>query len=152
MYNKKGTFIAAILTILVFAAYPMTVSAIPGCNNGSKNVAFVPDPTGSEGGTLPTAHSAYSRVTFTNVPIANVNATTLANYDTVVLVTICDPMNEITATQRADIVNWVSNGGKLIIYDSECKWNDTIDYSWLPCGAITFCPGSWWAKKLIILG
>ena len=116
------------------------VAAMPGCNNGSVNVAFVPDPDGPGGGELPTAHAAFDGFSFTNVPFASVNATTLANYDTVVLIT-CDPMNDTTPSQRTDIVNWVSNGGKLIIYDSECLDNGTINNSWLPYPYTTYCPG-----------
>ncbi len=83
------------------------------------------------------------------MPFASINATTLANYDTVVLIT-CDPMKDLNDSQRADIVNWVSNGGKLIIYDSECVEQTgvaTVDYSWLPCKAISFGPGGWGADK-----
>ena len=120
------------------------------CNNGSVNVAFVPDPSGPGGGTLPTTNAAFDKFSFTtNVPFASVNAATLANYDTVVLIT-CDPMNDTNASQRTDIVNWVYNGGKLIIYDSECvdiTGINTVDYTWLPCQAISFGPGGWGANK-----
>jgi len=116
------------------------------CNNGSANVAFIPNTHGPGGGYLPTAHSAFSAFTFTNVPYASVNDTTLASYDTVVLIT-CDPMTDLTASQRTALINWVSNGGKLIIYDSECLSNDTIDNSWLPYPYTTFCPGAIGASK-----
>jgi len=117
------------------------VAAMPGCNNGSVNVAFVPNPSGPGGGQLPTSNSAFSNFSFTNVPYASVNATTLANYDTVVLI-MCDPMNQTTPSQRTDIVNWVSNGGKLIVYDSECLTNATVNNSWLPYPYTTYCPGA----------
>jgi len=123
------------------------VAAMPaGCNNGSLNVAFVPNPSGPGGGTLPTTDAAFSNFSFTNVPYASVNATTLANYDTVVLI-MCDPMNQTTPSQRTDIVDWVSNGGKLIVYDSECFTNATINNSWLPYPYTTYCPGGWGATK-----
>ena len=147
MDNKKRrieVFIAAILAISVLAV--MTPMASAACNNGSVNVAFVPNPNGPGGGTLPTAHPAFNKFNFANIPYASVNAATLANYDTVVLIT-CDPMNDLNASQRTDIVNWVKNGGKLIIYDSECKWNDTIDNSWLPFPYTTYCPGALGATK-----
>jgi len=117
------------------------VAPMPGCNNGSLNVAFVPNPYGPGGGELPTNNSAFSNFSFTNVPYASVNATTLASYDTVVLI-MCDPMNQTTPSQRTDIVNWVSNGGKLIVYDSECLTNATINNSWLPYPYTTYCPGA----------
>lgn len=148
MNDKKiGIFIAAIMVVSVFAAMTPMASATPGCNNGSVNVAFVPNPFGGGGGTLPTTHSAYSKFTFTNVPIANVNAVTLANYDTVVL-TQCDPMNALNASQQSDIVNWIAAGGKLIIYDSECaSGGATLNYTWLPCKFTAFYPGAWGATQ-----
>jgi hypothetical protein len=143
--EKKGIFVAAILVISVFAAMTPTASAV--CNNGSVNVAFVPNPYGGGGGTLPTAHSAYNGFTFTDVPVASVNAATLANYDTVVM-TVCDPMTALTASQLSDIVNWVGAGGKLIIYDSECASGGvTLNYTWLPCKFIAFYPGAWGATQ-----
>ncbi|HUV80526.1 MAG TPA: hypothetical protein VMW40_06875 [Candidatus Bathyarchaeia archaeon] len=116
--------------------------ATAACNNGSVNFAFVPDRSGPGGGDFATSNAAFiSSFTFTDVAYASVSATTLANYDTVVLIT-CDPMNNLNASQRTAIVTWINNGGKLIIYDSECKSNDTVDYTWLPCQAITYCPGA----------
>ncbi|MCK4733564.1 MAG: DUF4350 domain-containing protein [Methanophagales archaeon] len=147
MDNKKkgiGIFIAAIFGISVLAV--MTPMATAACNNGSVNVAFVPDPYGPGGGELATSNTAFSGFSFTDVSYASVTAATLANYDTVVLIT-CDPMNDLNASQRTDIVNWVNNGGKLIIYDSECKEDDTVDYTWLPCLAVSYSPGAWGATK-----
>lgn len=132
----RGLFISMAILLITFGI----VSA--ACNNGSVNVAIVPGPNADRGGSLPTTNSAFDKFNFTNVPVANVNASTLSNYDTLVLVTVCDPMNETTASQRTDITNWINGGGKLIIYDSECKTNDTVDYSWLPCKATTYCPGA----------
>jgi hypothetical protein len=142
--KEMGIFIAAILVISVFTA--MTPMATAACNNGSVNVAFVPDPDGPGGGELATLDTAFGGFSFTNVPYASVNAAALANYDTVVLIT-CDPMNDLTASQRTDIVTWVNNGGKLILYDSECKSDDTIDNSWLPYPYTTYCPGALGATK-----
>ena len=117
------------------------------CNNGSENVAFIPGPVGPGGGTLPTTDSAFSAFSFTNVSYASVSAATLANYDTVVLIT-CDPLNDLNSSQRTDLINWVSNGGKLIIYDSECveeTGNPILDFTWLPCGFESYGPGGWGA-------
>jgi PKD repeat protein len=125
------------------------VAAMAGCNSGSDHVAFVPDPSGPGGGELPTADAAFDGFSFTNVSFASVNASTLANYDTVVLIST-DPMSDLTDSQRTDIVNWVSNGGKLIIYDSEAveeTGNNTVDYSWLPCKATSFGPGGWGSSQ-----
>jgi hypothetical protein len=64
----------------------------------------------------------------------------LANYDTVVLIS-CDPMNQLDGSQRADIVDWVADGGKLLIYDSECFTDASLDNTWLPCPYTTYFPG-----------
>jgi hypothetical protein len=117
------------------------------CNNGSANVAFIPNPVGPGGGTLPTTNSAFDAFTFTNVPFASVSAATLASYDTVVLIS-CDPLNDLSSSQRTDLINWLSDGGKLIIYDSECvedTGNPTNDFTWLPCGFESYGPGGWGA-------
>jgi len=128
----------------------ISISALPWLAKSKTrahvNVAFVPDPDGPGGGELATLDTAFSGFSFTDVSYASVNAATLANYDTVVLIT-CDPMNNLNASQRTDIVNWVNNGGKLIIYDSECKSDDTVDYTWLPCKAIIYCPWALGADK-----
>jgi len=117
------------------------------CNNGSANVAFIPNPSGPGGGTLPTTDSAFDAFTFTNVPFASVSAATLASYDTVILIS-CDPLNDLNSSQRTDLINWISDGGKLIIYDSECvedTGNPTNDFTWLPCGFESYGPGGWGA-------
>jgi hypothetical protein len=138
---------AAIIVLSLFGAITPIASA--ACNDGSVNVAFVPHPNAPGGGTLATTNSAFSAYNFTDMPYASVNAATLANYDTVVLIT-CNPINDLTASQRTDIVNWVSNGGKLILYDSECVEQtgvNTVDYSWLPCSAMSYGPGGLGASK-----
>ena len=115
----------------------------PSCNDGSVNVAFVPGPGRSSGGTLPaTSNAAFSAFTFTNVPFDSVDAEELADYDTVVLIS-CDPMSELDGSQRTDIVDWVENGGKLIIYDSECQGGgNTLEVTWLPCPYTVHYPGA----------
>lgn len=51
----------------------------------------------------------------------------------------CNVNGNLTAQQKADIVTFVSNGGKLIIYDSECS---PQNYSWLPFPFTTSNPGA----------
>ena len=137
--------LAAIIVLSMFAATIPMASAI--CNNGSVNVAFVPDTHGGGGGWLPTTHPAFSGFTFTDVPTTSVNAATLANYDTVVM-TVCNPMSRLSTSQLSDIVNWTAAGGKLIIYDSECaSGGATLNYTWLPCGFTVFYPGAWGATQ-----
>jgi len=130
MFDKvkfvSTSVILAILTIGAVSAY---------CNNGSVNVAFVPNNEGAGGGELPINGTAFQNFSFTFLDPSDVNATTLANYDTLVLAedVACDPPSYFTQTQLQDIVNWVYNGGKLIIYDSECySGGYTVTHNWLP--------------------
>src|SRR5207247_567628 len=79
----------------------------------------------------------------------NVNATTLAPFDTVVLNVAssdirCIPGN-LTAAARSALIAWLGQSHKLIIYDSECTGsgtNSSLDYSWLPFPFTTANPGA----------
>ena len=51
----------------------------------------------------------------------------------------CNVNGNLSAQQKADIVTFVSQGGKLIIYDSECA---PQNYSWLPFPFTTANPGA----------
>ena len=87
----------------------------------------------SNGGYLPTTGSDMSGINFSAMAPADVSAANLASYDTVVLNVASHAMNNtvstLSASQKADLVSFVGNGGKMIIYDSETS---TQDYSWLP--------------------
>ena len=66
MYTKTKTiriFVAVATVVFVFGMLADTASA--ACNNGSVNVAFVPDTAGPGGGYLPTTHSAFNKFSFT---------------------------------------------------------------------------------------
>src|SRR3989442_8694087 len=103
----------------------------------SQNIALVPSPGGkfNNGGFLPIAISGQPGVpagyspSFTNVnpnSIAAGGSSVLSGFDTVVLVGLCDigvylnPAGGFGPNFKANIEAFVSNGGKLIIYDSEC--------------------------------
>ena len=127
--------------LLLFALTVITPAkaVIPGPGT---QVAIVPDPTSDNGGTLPTIDPAFAtNFTFTNVLWADVAAANLAAYDIVVLVidygAAHPPLN---ASQAADLNDWVFNGGKLIIYDSEMQLPDDY-YTWLPYAFNTSAPG-----------
>ncbi|SFM78666.1 PEF-CTERM protein sorting domain-containing protein [Methanolobus profundi] len=144
MNSKKLRFGSTITTILVIAVclcmLGQSASALPS----SSNVAIIGGPTVVNGGTLPTTGPTYAAFTFTTVDPATVNAATLAPYDTVVLnmagsVGMLCNANALSPSQKADIVAFVGNGNKLIIYDSECS---AIDYSWLPYPFTTANPGA----------
>jgi len=122
-------------------SWSFTTEGPPSCNDGSENVAFVPNANGPGDGWLPTTAIAFSQFTFTNVAYVSVSAATLANYDTVVLMAR-NPMTDLLSSQRTDIVNWVSNGGKLIIYTSEAYGGGfTLEFSWIPYPFTVFYPG-----------
>jgi uncharacterized repeat protein (TIGR01451 family) len=86
---------------------------------------------------------------------ANVNAATLADYDTLFLFN-CNPAKFSTA-QKTDIVNFVKSGHKLVIWDAEdqyyeCGGHACWDYSWL--GTQTFSlsvPGAQGASGNIVI-
>jgi hypothetical protein len=102
-------------------------------------VAIVPDPSSTNGGTLPSTDAAYANFTFTNLPWANVTAGNLTSYQIVVLL-IDDlaPQPLLSPSQVTDLNTWTFNGGKLIIYDSE---EPAQDYTWLPYPFNTTNPG-----------
>jgi hypothetical protein len=111
--------------------------------SASTNVALVPDDHGASccAGYLPTSDPAFSGITFTNLALASVSAANLAGYDTVVFNQVCFPLSQFTPSQRADVVNFVNGGGKLIIYDSDACGTTPVDYSWLPFPLTTNSPG-----------
>jgi hypothetical protein len=116
----------------------------------SVNVVFIGSPVIASGGTLPTAGGDFNAFTFTNMAPVNVNAGTLSSYDTVVLNMASSAMgcnaNKFTASQKSDINAFVAGGGKLIIYDSECTFGGSVDYSWLTFPFKTDNPGAFGAR------
>ena len=86
---------------------------------------------------------------FSGMAPSAVNAANLAQYDTAVLNVASTGMNcnttALTASQKTDLVNFVGQGKKLIIYDSECPVSSSQphpDYSWLPYPFSTSNPGA----------
>ena len=71
---------------------------------------------------------SFDSFTFVNVPLAGITGENLQRFDTVVLMQVST--DDLSATQRATLAQFVIDGGKLIIHDSD----ETIDndYSWLP--------------------
>lgn len=118
----------------------------------SSNVAIIGSPGVINGGSFPTTGVDFAAFTFTNLDPANVNAANLASYDTVLLNVAsseigCD-VNTLSATAKADLVTFVNNGGKLIIYDSECS---TQNYGWLPYTFTTNNPGQMGAQGTLTI-
>ena len=135
-----------LITLLVFLFLVSGVMAW----GASTNVACVDDETGSSNTWVYSYNMGYVYYAdytqnMQTVEPGNVNAATLASFDTLFLFA-CDP-SVFTVAQKADIVNFVKNGGKLIIWDSEDPYNPPPassgwDYTWLPTPFATSVPGA----------
>jgi hypothetical protein len=107
----------------------------------SVNVALVPDDgSASSGGILPTSGTvtgadgdSFDQFSFTEVPLDSLNAATLAQYDTVVLMQVST--GDLGPSAEQALSQFVTNGGKLIIHDADSTAGN--DYSWLPVPAQT---------------
>src|SRR5438477_123497 len=78
---------------------------------------------------------------FTTTAVTAVSAATLAPFDTLVLVQVCNPRTQFTAQQLTDINNFISGGKKLIIWDADfCA--PSVDYSWFAAPFTTNNPGA----------
>lgn len=103
----------------------------------SEKVALVPNPNGQEdhGGAFPTTGfpDGYAPQ-FSNVSVSSIrdDATNPldAGYDTVVLNSLCQIGSELASRTFKDrIESFVSAGGKLIIWDSECLATDYTNFA-----------------------
>ena len=143
---KKSILVSLLIVAVAYFAIAPVGAPIPGPGT---QVAIVPDPTSSNGGTLPSLDAAYANFTFTNLPWANVNAGNLTSYQIVVLlIDYYAPSPPLSPSQATDLNDWVYNGGKLIIYDSE--ESPGPDYSWLPYGFSTSNPGGMGATGTVL--
>lgn len=142
-------------SVLIGICLQQTMAQTPCPGGTSLNVAIIGGPSVINGGTFPTVSGgglSFTAFHFTTVLPANVNATTLANYDTVLLNVAggngmsCN-MNNLSTAAKAALVAWVAQGNKLIIYDSECY---TQDYSWLPYPFKTSNPGAMGASGTLL--
>jgi len=128
-HRRFGFVLALLMSSIGFLALAQPALAL----TRSQNVALVPSATGkfNFGGTLPTAIAGQPGVpagyspTFANVSpdaIANGSiANPITGFDTVVLVGLCDIGNYLAdADFKTRIEAFVSAGGKLVIWDSEC--------------------------------
>ena len=114
------------------------------CNSGANVVinggCLAVDTTGALAGLK------FSGMATSAVSLSNLNA---GAYDTAVLNVASSGMNcntgTLTSSQKSDLVNFVGQGKKLIIYDSECQGSgasQSLDYSWLPYPFTTANPGA----------
>lgn len=115
----------------------------------SQTIAIVPDPSGQagNGGVLPTTGFPDGFApTFANVLPGDIadgaapDPIVAGAYDTVVLVQLCDIGTYLADTDfKTRIETFVTNGGKLIIWDSECE---STDYSGFVYPFTTSNPGA----------
>ncbi|WMW26028.1 PEF-CTERM sorting domain-containing protein [Methanolobus sediminis] len=139
MKIKKLTVKSAVTTILVIAVCIGLLSQSASALTSSQNVVAIGGYSTPNGGTLPTVVAG---MTFDTMLPADVNDANLAPYDTVVMLVGNNALpstGTLTAAQKTAIINFVANGNKLIIYDSE---ETTQDYSWLPYPFTTNNPGA----------
>ncbi|HEV7585274.1 MAG TPA: hypothetical protein VGO14_05795, partial [Solirubrobacteraceae bacterium] len=131
------------------AAASVAVVAVPTqaaafSHPGSVKVALIPrngpvPPNGPDGIMPVSAYvsgrpaESFGVFSFSNVPLSQVTTAKLSQFDTVALIQV--KVSSLTGSARAALAQFVADGGKLIIHDSdETKLND---YSWLLPGAYT---------------
>ncbi len=140
-----GIAIAGAVMVLGIGVSPRSASADPHAGQ-SVNVAVIGSPGVTSGGVLPVSGAVgeLGDFAFTNLAPASVSTANLAAYDTAVLnvhsAEIACNLNALSASAKSDLGSFVSSGGKLIIYDSECPVQQ--DYSWLPFPFTTNNPGA----------
>lgn len=129
--------VRVIVAVLASAAMFLGLAASSHAAIASQNVLLVPSATGegNHGGTLPTSGfpGGYSPA-FTDKSPADIADGSIANpltgFDTVVLVQLCSIGTYLAdADFKSRIESFVSGGGKLIIWDSECAFSSAPDYS-----------------------
>lgn len=87
--------------------------------------------------------------TFVDILATDISSTTLASFDTLVLSQVCDVGTALSVSQQRAVVDWVADGGKLVLYDSDVCGGysyfamgvPVVDYSWLPYPFVTDNPG-----------
>ncbi len=141
----SSVLVALMAGLMSWALFGAARSALADPHAGqSVDVAVIGSAGVINGGTFPTsgAPGDLGDFSFSNLAPANVDATALDAFDTVLLNVASTEMDCNTGTLSTDakaaLNAFVSAGGKLIIYDSECPPND---YSWLPYPFTTANPG-----------
>lgn len=151
MYTKGLFHTLVLVTALLMVS--QIVQADPHSGQSSK-VAIIGSPGVINGGTFPTSGAVgeLGDFTFTNLAPGSVNTANLAAFDTVLLNVASSQMgcnvNTLTAAAKADLVTFVNNGGKLLIYDSECS---AQNYGWLPYTFTTDNPGAAGARGTLTI-
>jgi len=129
------TGVAAFIGCLAFAG--AATPALAAGHSASQKVALIPQagplPVQGPNGILPTSAyvSGYPQETFgesfSNMPVAQVTAANLSQYDTAVLNEV--HVSSLSTTAKSALAGFVANGGKLLIHDADETGGN--DYSWL---------------------
>jgi hypothetical protein len=110
---------------------------------GNASAANVMGATG--GGCLPVSGADLAGIVFTAMTPSGVSYAALGPFDTAVLNVASSAMacntGVLTAQAKADLIAFVKDGKKLIIFDSEC-YPGPVDYSWMPFPFTTANPGA----------
>ena len=126
----------ALLVALALCSLFLLAATGASANDKSVNVAIAPNPDGEglNGGTLPTSNfpNGYNP-SFTNVSLADIADGTIANpltpFDTLVLAQVCSISTQLADPDfKSRVESFVSNGGKLLIWDSECTGTDYSNF------------------------
>jgi pimeloyl-ACP methyl ester carboxylesterase len=134
-----------LLGVTVWFSITDAARAAPVFHARSQNVAVIPNSTNGSAGALPTSGSvlgvpgaSFDEFTFKNLAVADINASQLAQFDTAVLYQVSTV--ELDDAARQALNNFVLDGGKLLIHDSDSTTAN--DYSWLAASARTgtSCP------------
>jgi hypothetical protein len=106
----------------------------------STRVALIPGAEGFDAGTLQTTgtvtgspEDSFEKFQFSNLAQAEIDSNTLSGYDTVVLNEVFT--ESLSETQKQALSTFVTNGGKLVIHDSDGTTSN--NYAWLPVPADT---------------
>jgi hypothetical protein len=135
MKSMIARFVVLVATLAAAAALLGTAATAA---TSSTQVALIPSniPLSSPGnlGVMPISsyvtgrpNDSFEKFTFKYLALNNITTATLSSFDTVALIQV--RTSDLTAVAKAALAQFVANGGKLIIHDSdETSLND---YSWL---------------------
>lgn len=140
---RLGALAATLGAMIAVFAAPAT--ATTSVHSISKKVALIPQngpvPPQGPNGIMPISSfvtgrptESFDQFSFSNVGLSQITSANLAQYDTVALIQV--RTSSLTSTAKAALAQFVANGGKLIIHDSDETGQN--DYSWLlPGGSYT---------------
>lgn len=144
-----------LLGLILVCVFVMVAAPLALANTQSLNVAYVGTLNVQNGGIFPSTVDGFSAFNFFQIQRTSISQANLgpggvcgaAGCDTVLLNVAsylgsgglgCN-INNLSTQAKDDLVRFVSQGGKLIIYDSECS---PQNYSWLPYPFVTSNPGA----------